>query len=107
MASGAVNTARQIGSVMGTALLGSLLTSRLTADLPHQLAAQGVPAAARGPIEAAVASGTTSAKPPPGAVRAAIADAFTSGVHAGLAVNAAVFFAAAVVALTAVRNRPH
>lgn len=36
-----------------------------------------------------------------------MADAFTSGVHAGLAVTAAVFLAAAVVALTAVHNRPH
>lgn len=107
MASGAVNTARQIGAVMGTALLGSLLAGRVTADLPRQLAAHGVPVADRAPVEEAVASGTTSTTPAPGAVRAAIEDAFASGVHAGLAVTAAVFLAAAVVALTAVHNRPH
>ncbi|MGW0474241.1 MFS transporter [Streptomyces coeruleorubidus] len=107
MASGAVNTARQVGAVMGTALLGSLLAGRVTADLPHQLAAHGVPAPARAPIEQAVTSGTTGTTPPPGAVRAAIADAFTSGVHAGLAVTAAVLLAAAVLALTSVHNRPH
>ncbi|MEH0624209.1 MFS transporter [Streptomyces stelliscabiei] len=107
MASGAVNTARQVGAVMGTALLGSLLAGRVTADLPRQLAAHGVPAAARAPVEQAVASGTTGTTAPTGAVRAAIEDAFTSGVHAGLAVTAAVFLAAAVVALTAVHNRPH
>lgn len=107
MASGAVNTARQVGAVMGTALLGSLFTGRVSADLPHQLAAHGVPAAARGPVEQAVASGMTGTTAPPGAVRAAIEDAYTSGVHAGLAVVAAVFFGAAVVALTAVHNRPH
>ncbi|WP_189322378.1 MFS transporter [Streptomyces flaveus] len=107
MASGAVNTARQVGAVMGTALLGSLLAGRVTADLPHQLAAHGVPVAARAPVEQAVASGTTGTTAPPGAVRAAIADAFTSGVHAGLAVTAAVFLAAAVVAVTSVHNRPH
>ncbi|MER5513846.1 MFS transporter [Streptomyces sp. NPDC002763] len=107
MASGAVNTARQVGSVMGTALLGSLFTARVSADLPHQLAAHGVPVAARAPIEAAVASGSTGSRPPTGQVRAAIEDAFTSGVHTGLAVVVAVFFAAAVLALTAVHNRPH
>lgn len=107
MASGAVNTARQVGAVMGTALLGSLFTGRVTADLPRQLAAHGVPAAARAPVEQAVASGTTSTTAPTDAVRAAIEDAFTSGVHAGLAVVAAVFFTAAALALTAVHNRPH
>ncbi|MER5534841.1 MFS transporter [Streptomyces mirabilis] len=107
MASGAVNTARQVGSVMGTALLGSLFTARVSADLPHQLAAHGVPVAARGPIEAAVASGSTGTRAPAGAGRAAIEDAFTSGVHTGLAVVVEVFFAAAVLALTAVHNRPH
>ncbi|WP_079024037.1 MFS transporter [Streptomyces scabiei] len=107
MASGAVNTARQLGAVMGTALLGSLLAGRVTADLPRQLAAHGVPVADRAPVEEAVASGTISTTPAPGAVRAAIEDAFASGVHAGLAVTAAVFLAAAVVALTAVHNRPH
>ncbi|MDT9697986.1 MFS transporter [Streptomyces sp. P17] len=107
MVSGAVNTARQVGAVMGTALLGSLFTGRVTADLPHQLAAHGVPAAARAPVEQAIASGTTSTTAPPDAVRAAIEDAFTSGVHAGLVVVAAVFFAAAVLALTSVHNRPH
>ena len=81
MASGAVNTARQVGSVMGTALLGSLFTGRVSADLPHQLAAHGVPAVARAPIEAAVASGSTTPRLAGGG-RAAIEDAFTSGVHA-------------------------
>ncbi|GAA4985178.1 hypothetical protein GCM10025734_08490 [Kitasatospora paranensis] len=107
MASGAVNTARQVGSVMGAALLGSLLTSRLTAELPHQLAAHGVPSAARGPVAAGVAAGHAAAAPLPHGARAAIADAFTAGMHAGLVVNAVVFLGAAVLALTAVRNRPH
>ncbi|MFL5995710.1 MAG: MFS transporter [Streptomyces sp.] len=107
MASGAVNTARQVGAVMGTALLGSLLAGRVGADLPHQLAAHGIPASARSSVEHAVASGTTGTTMPPGAVRAAVEDAFTSGVHAGLAVTAAVFLAAAVPALTFVHNRPH
>lgn len=107
MASGAVNTARQVGAVMGTALLGSLFTSRVAADLPHQLAAHGVPSAVRSSVEAAVASGSTGARPLSSAGRAAIESAFTTGIHAGLAVTAAVFLAAAVTALTAVHNRPH
>ncbi|MEU9322535.1 hypothetical protein AB0D91_01780 [Streptomyces canus] len=34
---------------MGTALLGSLLAGRVTADLPHQLTAHGIPAAVMAP----------------------------------------------------------
>jgi DHA2 family multidrug resistance protein-like MFS transporter len=48
---------------MGTALLGSLFTSRVAADLPHELAAHGVPAAARAPVEAVVTSGSTGTRP--------------------------------------------
>lgn len=107
MASGAVNTARQVGAVMGTALLGSLFTSRVAADLPHQLATHGVPTTARASVEAAVASGSTGTRPLSSAGRAAIDSAFTAGVHAGLAVTAAVFLGAAVLALAAVHNRPH
>jgi predicted MFS family arabinose efflux permease len=107
MASGAVNTARQVGSAMGSSLLGTLLTNRLVAQLPDRLAAHGVPAAARPAIESAVASGASGTRPIPANAAAAIAESFTTGVHTGMAVNGIVFLATALIAAVFVRNRPH
>jgi EmrB/QacA subfamily drug resistance transporter len=107
MASGTVNTARQVGSVMGASLLGTLLTTRLAAELPGQLAAHGVPATDQPAIEAAVAGGTSTTDALSGSARAAIADAFTAGVHAGTTVIGLVFLSTAVLALAFVRNRPY
>jgi MFS family permease len=106
MASGAVTMFRQVGSVVGSSLLGSLMTSRLIAALPGRLAAQHVPAGARDAVQHAVAAGS----PPPGgaghAVTTAIELALTSGVHAGLAVTGVVFLATAVLVVAVGRNRP-
>ncbi|MDT0466894.1 MFS transporter [Streptomyces gibsoniae] len=49
MASGAVNAFRQVGSVMGTSLLGALLAGRLQSHLPDRLGAHHVPRAAGPP----------------------------------------------------------
>lgn len=107
MASGAVNTARQVGAVMGTSLLGTLLTSTLLAELPDRLAAHGVPEPARSTVRAAVAAGTSGSTPLPTPVRTALAEALTAGVQAGLRVNGVVFLVTAVLALAVIRNRPH
>lgn len=107
MASGSVNTARQVGTVLGTSILGTLLTTRLASDLPLQLAAHGVPIADRGSIASAVAAGATGNATLPAGAREAIADAFTSGVHAGVVANGIVFLAASILVLVGIRNRPH
>ncbi|MEU8326899.1 MFS transporter [Micromonospora sp. NPDC048839] len=107
MASGAVNAARQVGSVLGTSLLGTLLTTTMLADLPDRLAAHQVGEPTRGAVQAAVAAGATGDQPLPDPVRAAIAEAMTSGVQAGLRINGIVFLATAVLTLALVRNRPH
>ncbi|MGW5303610.1 MFS transporter [Streptomyces griseoluteus] len=107
MASGAVNTFRQIGSVTGTSLLGALLASRLQSQLPPQLDAHHVPEAAWPTVEHAVASGGVGHRAAPPNVTAAIGDAFTSGVHAGLVVIAALFLCAALASALLVHNRPH
>ncbi|MET8089972.1 hypothetical protein [Micromonospora sp. NPDC005220] len=46
-------------------------------------------------------------QPLPDPVRAAIAEALTSGVQTGLRINGFVFLVTAVLALTLIRNRPH
>ncbi|WP_328849308.1 MFS transporter [Micromonospora zamorensis] len=107
MASGAVNAARQVGSVLGTSLLGTLLTTTMLADLPDRLAAHQVAEPTRGAVQAAVAAGVTGDQPLPDPVRAAIAEAMTSGVQAGLRINGIVFLVTAVLTLALVRNRPH
>ncbi|MFF7977571.1 MFS transporter [Streptomyces sp. NPDC007901] len=107
MASGAVNAFRQIGSVTGSALLGALLASRLQSGLPAQLDAHHVPRAAWPAVEHAVATGTGGHGATPPNVTAAVGDAFTSGVHAGMTVVAAVFLCAALASALLIRNRPH
>lgn len=107
MASGAVNTARQIGTVLGTSILGTVLTSRLASQLPGELAAHDVPVAAREAIAAAVASGAGGSRPLPPGAREAIGSAFASGVHTGFVITAVVYLAAAGLVLVGVRNRPH
>ncbi|MGV9563780.1 MFS transporter [Streptomyces sp. NPDC003480] len=106
MASGAVNAFRQVGSVMGSSLLGALLANRLASRLPDRLGAHHVPRAAWPAVEHAVSTGSGGGAAPPN-VTAAVADAFTAGVHAGMAVIAGVFLCAALAAVFLVHNRPH
>lgn len=107
MASGAVNAARQLGSVLGSSLLGTLLTTTMLADLPDRLAAHQVDEPIRSAVQAVATTGATGDQPLPDPVRAALAEALTSGVQAGLRVNGIVFLVTAVLALALVRNRPH
>lgn len=106
MAAGAVNAFRQVGSVMGVSLLGTLLTRRLNSRLPDALAAHHVPLAVRPAVEAAVATGKAP-EGAPGTVISAVGDAFVSGVHAGLILTGVVFLVGALAALLAVHSRPH
>ncbi|WP_328423052.1 MFS transporter [Micromonospora sp. NBC_00389] len=107
MASGAVNAARQVGSVLGSSLLGTLLTTTMLADLPDRLAAHQVGEPTRTAVQSAVVAGATGDQAMPDPVRSALAEALTAGVQAGLRVNGIVFLATAVLALALVRNRPH
>ncbi|MGC4815338.1 MFS transporter [Micromonospora sp. DT228] len=107
MAAGAVNAARQVGSVLGSSVLGTLLTTTMLADLPDRLAAHQVGEPTAAAVRVAVAAGVTGDQPLPDPVRVALAEALTSGVQAGLRVNGIVFLVTAVLTLALVRNRPH
>ena len=57
MAAGATTTSRELGSVVGVAVLGSLLNGTLTVDLTRRLAGLGVPAGFRTIVINAVETG--------------------------------------------------
>jgi EmrB/QacA subfamily drug resistance transporter len=106
MASGLVNTFRQVGAVLGTSVLGTVLASQSAAALPAALAHHGVTGAdqqhailaAAGGVHRGIASAQVSA---------GTAEAFTTGLHAGLFVNAAVFALAALLAALVIRHQAH
>jgi len=91
IASATFNTTRQVGGVFGIALLGSIVTGRFGADLKGSLSALGLPQTVTEKIVAIAqqGQGTAGAFPStPGvdasAIRAAISDSFTTGLHRGL-----------------------
>ncbi|MGW3041355.1 MFS transporter [Kitasatospora sp. NPDC001159] len=100
MASATINTLRELGGVLGIAVLGAVLTNRMTDSLTSTLHRLGVPPEAVGSIADAPAGavhgtgGTAAALPGP--VQAAVDDAFIDGIHL------AVLCGAGALAVTAV-----
>ncbi|OZC73967.1 MFS transporter [Rhodococcus sp. 06-462-5] len=107
MASGAVNAARQLGSVLGTSTLGAVLTTTVIHRLPSELEARGVPEDTRVSVATAMREGRPISGSFDGDVVDALGSAYTAGVHTGLTVIAALFAAGAVATVLFVRNRPH
>ena len=89
VASAVAGTARQLGSVLGVAVLGSVVTSRLHNDLSARLAGSNLPEAVRVKLATAgmSASGTGGAGLPQKAAKI-LGEAFTSATHAGWALAA-------------------
>ena len=106
MVSGLVNTFRQVGAVLGTSVLGTILTSGAASSRPHTLSVRGVTGEPARDVVHAFAQGTLRLPSAPVPVRAALRDSLTTGVHTGLVVGAGLFLATAVLAAVAVRH-PH
>jgi EmrB/QacA subfamily drug resistance transporter len=111
MATGAVNTARQVGVAVGVAGLGALFEARVRSGVIDALSAQAGPAAAR-ELGTAIAAGGTQqalAAVPPG-LRPALSDvalaALADGLSWVLLVSAACVVLAALAALFLVRDAP-
>ncbi|MBW8765726.1 MAG: DHA2 family efflux MFS transporter permease subunit, partial [Geodermatophilales bacterium] len=102
MASGVVNTLRQVGTATGVAVFGALYASRVTAATLHALAALPAPAGTAHRLAAAVASGagTRVATAVPPTARAAVTHAARAGTASGL--NDVLLAAAAFAALAAI-----
>ncbi|GIG61580.1 MFS transporter [Longispora fulva] len=104
MASATVNTLRELGGVVGIAVLGAVLTSRLSSALAGPLTRLGVPDGARRRIADAVTGPGAGGVELPGPVHAAVNVAFVDGLHLALRVGAVAL--AGTAALVAVLLRP-
>jgi hypothetical protein len=103
-----------VGGVFGIALLGTILTTRLSSTLRPALAGLELPPSQVGAIEAAAGHGRLDpsllATLPPervAQIHAAFNDAFLSGFRGALLVAAVVLFVAAVVANRFIPGRAH
>lgn len=116
MAASATNTARELGAVVGVAVLGSLLNGQLTRHLGGRLAALGVPPAFRKIVIDAVETGGVPGGPGGASayaraygplvvkvINAAYA-AFHNGLSIALLVAGAVMLTSAVVASLTLRT---
>ncbi|MGV0992209.1 MAG: MFS transporter [Mycobacterium sp.] len=107
VAGGLQSTAVQLGAVLGTTILGSVLSSRIGSTLQDSLTGQGVPlpiAEKLLPAKELVAKGLAPSLPgAPGPLASAIVkgshDAFMSGLQLSLGVGAAAAAVGAVLAL--------
>ncbi len=114
MAASAANTARQVGAVVGVAVLGSLVNSHLNADLSSRLHALGIPANFQAIVINAVENGSVSGGSSAAATYGKIVDqvieaaysAFRAGLSIALLLSAAMLLGAALVAALTVNRSP-
>jgi EmrB/QacA subfamily drug resistance transporter len=107
VAGGLQSTAMQVGGTFGTAVLGAVMSGRVSSLLPASWQAAHLPAlgpAQLAQVKSAVEVGVAPVTPstPAGIVRAITTishDAFSSGMHTAFLVAAAVALAGAVIAL--------
>jgi EmrB/QacA subfamily drug resistance transporter len=114
MAASSTNTSREIGAVTGVAILGSLVYSRLIANLNAQLNHIGIPASYHGEVITAIETGTIPKNTTNyGAFQKIIDEvigaaysAFHAGLQAALYLSAGLAIAAALLALITLRSQP-
>ncbi|MFE1322394.1 MFS transporter [Kitasatospora phosalacinea] len=106
MASATVNTLRELGGVLGIAVLGAVLTNRLTGALTDALHRQGLPADGVPHAVSALTghAGTGTGAAPAAPVLAAVDASFVDALHLALRCGSAALAATAV--LVALLLRP-
>jgi len=116
VATGIQQTSLNVGGALATAVLGSVVASRVSAGLPAALAAHGVSSsvaavitAASGSIAQGIVPRSPGVPPPAAATITEVShQVMTSGIHAAVIVIAAIAGAAAVAALCLIRRpEPH
>ncbi len=118
MAASATNTSREVGAVIGVAVLGSLVNGRLHSDLTARLDVLHIPAAFQAVVIEGVetgaepSNGDLSSQAPKGEAKLvhdvihAAYSAFQSGLHVALFLSAGLMVGVAVLALITLRGRP-
>ncbi|MBB4660843.1 MFS transporter [Conexibacter arvalis] len=112
LAGGLQSTANQLGGVLGTAVLGSVIVSGVGSALAGNLADAGVPAETAGVIEGKtelIAQGVAPISPDmPASLAQAVTDAsfqsFMEGLHTAMYVSAGLAFLSALIALLCSRG---
>jgi len=114
IAGGIQSTATQLGGVMGTAILGSVLTTHIGSVLVRHLVAAGTPNVVASKLDlpgvVQLAGQGLSVRVPgaPASIQSSVAAgmhaAFVSGLHASLFVGAVIAFCAAALALAVRRG---
>lgn len=113
MASATSNTMRQVGSVFGIAVLGSIVTHSFTSHLRSGLAALRLPAAVVQHLLTIASQGreAAAAQALPGVDLAVIgrvvANAFTAGFHSGLWISGVMLLVGSPVAFLTIRHEAH
>jgi MFS family permease len=108
MAAASVNMLRQLGSVLGPSVLGTLVTSHFAHNLHDRLVTAGVPDPQAGQAVADASRSSAAGSLPAGLDRvlaAAAPGAFTDAVHLGLTVGGIVLIVMAVPTALFVRQR--
>jgi EmrB/QacA subfamily drug resistance transporter len=109
MAAGSINMFRQLGSVLGPSILGTLATTRFPKYLHEQLATAGVPSrTAEAVIAGATHGGSTGQLPAPlvHTLSLAVPRAFTDALHLGWFVGGVVLLVMVIPTVLFVRHRP-
>ncbi|MCM2417348.1 MFS transporter [Streptomyces sp. RKAG293] len=110
MASAALNTVRELGGVVGVAVLGAVLTSRLASGLTHRLESAGTPPRARHDIVASVtgdgAGGLVRGSGLPPALHRTMDASFVDALHLAVRCGAVVMAVTAVAVFLLLRSRP-
>jgi hypothetical protein len=113
MASATSNTIRQLGSVFGIAVLGTIVTNRFTDLLHGALGAMGLPAFVVDKVEQIASQGGGAAagagvSAPPGidvaAIKTAVGVSFTSAMHTVLWICGILVLTGVPVALAMIRR---
>ena len=111
IASGIQTTALQVGAVLGTSVLGTIMSSRVASVFSGKLASAGVPAQTAQHLSSASHAVAQGIVPPVGgspavahAVTTASLNSFTSGLEAAFLVSTGVALVAAVAAFGLLRS---
>ena len=115
MAASATSTSRELGSVVGVAVLGAIVNGHLAGDLAHRLSALGVPPAFQkivitavetGQVPSSASGGAAKAQQAYGPIVAKVIDAaygaFHTGLNVSLSISGITILAAGLVAWLAV-----